>query len=83
MRLLKILFVFSPAILLGFAAIHAGYLHRSASAFGILAADGVRPVPWLTADGVRPVPWLVADGVRPVPWLVADGVRPVPWLIGA
>jgi hypothetical protein len=79
MRLLKILFVFSLAILLAFAAINTGKLNPSAPLFGILAADGVRPVPWLTADGVRPVPWLTADGVRPVPWLAADG-----WLnIGA
>ena len=68
MRLLKILFVF----LLAFAAVYAGNLHRSASFFGILAADGVRPVPWLSADGVRPVPWLTADGVRPVPWRSVD-----------
>jgi hypothetical protein len=74
MRLLKILFVFSLAILLAFAAIHAGKLNPSASLFGTLTADGVRPVPWLTADGVRPVPWLTADGVRPVPWLTADGL---------
>ncbi len=79
MRLLKILFVFSLAILLAFVAINAGRRNHSPSLFGILAADGVRPVPWLSADGVRPVPWLTADGVRPVPWLTADGVRPVPW----
>jgi hypothetical protein len=71
MRLLKILFVFSLAILLAFAAINAGKLNRSASLSGILAADGVRPTPWLMADGVRPAPWLASDGVRPVPspWL--------------
>jgi hypothetical protein len=70
MRLLKILFVFSLAILLAGVAFHTGKLNQPASPFGILTADGVRPVPWLTADGVRPVPkpWLTADGVRPVPW---------------
>ena len=70
MRLLKILFVFSLAILLAVVAFHTSKLNQPASLFGILTADGVRPVPWLTADGVRPVPkpWLTADGVRPVPW---------------
>jgi hypothetical protein len=70
MRLFKILFVFSLAILLAIVAFHTGKLNQPASLFGILTADGVRPVPWLTADGVRPVPkpWLTADGVRPVPW---------------
>ena len=62
MRLLKILFVFSLAILLAFAAINTGKLNRSASLSGILAADGVRPVPWLIADGVRPVPWRGISG---------------------
>lgn len=70
MRLLRILFVFSLAILLAGVAFNSGKLNQPASLFGILTADGVRPVPWLTADGVRPVPkpWLTADGVRPVPW---------------
>jgi hypothetical protein len=58
MRLLKILFVFSLAILLAVVAFHSGKLNPSASPFGILTADGDQhvPNPWLTAEGVRPLP---------------------------
>jgi hypothetical protein len=71
MRSVKILLVFSLAILLAAVAVNTGKLNPLPSPFGILAADGVHPVPnpWLTADGVHPVPspWLTADGVHPVP----------------
>jgi hypothetical protein len=88
MRLLKILFVFSLAILFTVVAFHSGKLNSSASPFGILTADGDHHVPnlWLTAEGVRPLPKpysSLALGEYGEPSvLMAEGVRPLPGAYG-